>query len=132
MHVFVRREPGELSHWRGPRSRGSGELDQPLKKVFFLSLLPLLLLLAIFGGLQMAGGYAGVIAFATIALAVRGRAGARPFFPLRACLFAPVWVFERSLGIYWALFRRLRGAPLGTERIAPAESRSGEKRASGE
>ena len=48
------------------------------------------------GGLRLAGVYAGVIAFSSVGLALRGRTGASAFFPLRACLFAPLWVFERS------------------------------------
>ena len=41
------------------------------------------------------------------------RSGATPFFPVRACLAAPLWVLERSVSVYWALFRKLRG--LGDE-----------------
>jgi hypothetical protein len=62
-----------------------------------------------FGGLRTAGGYGGVIVIGALALAIRGRAGAAPFFPLRACLAAPLWVLERALSVYWALFRKLRG-----------------------
>ncbi|HKR63105.1 MAG TPA: hypothetical protein VJZ00_05180 [Thermoanaerobaculia bacterium] len=108
--VFVRRQPGAFDDWldRQPRI-ASRDFVLPVKTAFFFALLPLLLLLGVLGGLQIATGYAGLIAFATIALAMRGRVGATTFFPLHACFFAPLWVFERSLSVYWALFRKLRG-----------------------
>ena len=110
-NVFVRREPGALDEWVAERPRAAGvDFTLPIKTAFFLSLLPLLLLLTVLGGAQLAGGYASVVAFASIALALRGRSGAATFFPLRACLFAPVWVLERSVSVYWALFRKLSGA----------------------
>ena len=106
--VFVQRRPRAFREWLAQRPRLAGEdFDLPVKTAFFLSTLPLLLLLAVAGGLQLASGYAGAIAFASLALAVRGRAGASSFFPLRACFFAPLWVFERSVSVYWALLLKL-------------------------
>lgn len=124
-HVFVRREPGPLAEWLASRPRMAGsDFILPIKTAFFLSLLPFFLLLAVVGGAEIAGGYAGVIAFGSVVLAMRGRSGASMFFPLRACLFAPVWVLERSLSVYWALFRKLRGNDQDVVGIAaPAESR---------
>ena len=68
---------------------------------------------------------------ASTALALRGRAGAATFFPLRAVLFAPLWVFERSVSVYWALIRRLRGSdePM---RVAVPDRARGTRVASGE
>jgi len=107
-HVFVRREPPRLPHWLALRAReASTDLVVPMKSAFFLAIVPLLVVLAAIGGAEVAGGYAGVMAFASVVLAVRGRVGAGKFFPLRACLFAPLWIFERSVTIYWALFERL-------------------------
>jgi hypothetical protein len=108
------------------------DLDLPMKSVFFFSLMPMLLLLGALGGLRLAGGYASAIAFASFALALRGRAGAASFFPLRACLYAPLWVFERSVSVYWALFRKLRGLDAGTASEAIPQRTSGERVASGE
>jgi hypothetical protein len=131
-NVFVRREPGALDEWLSERLRAAGDdFALPFKSVFFFSLVPVLLLLAVIGGIRLAGSYASVIAFATFALAVRGRAGAAQFFPLRACLFAPVWVFERSVSVYWALFRKLRGADAEAEGVSePAADTSSTLRAS--
>ncbi len=132
-NVFVRRQPGALDEWLHERPRAAGDdFSLPFKSVFFFSLMPVLLLLAVLGGLRLAGSYASVIAFATFALAVRGRVGAAEFFPLRACLFAPVWVFERSVSVYWALFRKLRGADIETAGISePAADTAANLRARG-
>ena len=120
--VFVRRQPGAFDEWLQERPRIAGnDFALPLKSAFFFSLVPFLLLLGIFGGARLAGVYAGLIAFTSVGLAVRGRAGATSYFPLHACLFAPVWVLERSVSVYWALFRKIRGVEADPQRIAVPE-----------
>jgi hypothetical protein len=110
-HVFVRRLPPALTDWLQDRPKQAGDdFDLPVKTAFFFALLPLTIVIAICGGMRLAGSYAGAIAFASIALAIRGRGGATTFFPIRACLYAPLWVIERSASVYWALFQRLQHA----------------------
>jgi hypothetical protein len=124
--VFVRRLPPQLAEWLSERPRQAGaDFQLPAKSAFFLALLPLALVLAAFGGAQLAGGYAGAVAMGAMALAVRGRLGAATVFPLRACLCAPLWVLERSVSVYWALIVKLRsyqfpvaGAPTGNSQLA--------------
>jgi hypothetical protein len=131
--VFVRRRPARLPEWVAERARQAGDdFALPVKTAFFFSLLPLLVVLALLGGLEMAGGYAGVIGSASLALALRGRAGAGSFFPLRAALFAPLWVLERSLSVYWALYRKLRGRDADPSRIAVPDRGPGTQVASGQ
>jgi hypothetical protein len=117
-NVFVRRQTAPLPAWWSQRARDAAiDLSSPARSVFFLGFVPLLIVLALAGGLQIASGYAGILAFASVALAVRGRVGAGKFFPAHACVFAPLWIAERSLTVYWALFARLRGAaahPVGS------------------
>jgi hypothetical protein len=103
-----------------------------VKTAFFFALLPVAILLATFGGFRLAGGYAGAIAFGSMVLALRGRGGATTFFPLRACLCAPLWVFERSVSVYWALFRKLQDSANDASRPTVAERAAGAKVASGE
>jgi DNA-binding MarR family transcriptional regulator len=129
--VFVRRLPPPLDHWLRDRPRqADGDFALPVKTAFFFALLPVAILLATFGGIKLAGGYAGAIACASMILAVRGRGGASSFFPLRACLCAPLWVFERSVSVYWALFRKLQGSSTETTHPAVAEGGAGAKVAS--
>lgn len=131
--VFVRREPGAFSEWLATRPRIAGDdFTFPMKTAFFFSLVPLLILFAVLGDAGLVGGYAGAIAFAATGLAIRGRVGAANVFPFRACLYAPLWVFERSLSVYWALFRKLRGADEDPSRVPMPERARGTKVASGE
>jgi hypothetical protein len=108
--VFARRAPSPFREWLRQRAQlASDEFELPVKTGFFLALAPLLLLLALLGGIEFASGYAGLIAFASFALAVRGRIGAGEYFPLRSCFLAPLWIVERSLSVYWAVFLKFRG-----------------------
>jgi hypothetical protein len=119
--LFVRCEPPTVASWLRERARqANDDFALPAKTAFFFALLPLAALLIAFGGASLAGGYAGALAAASLALALRGRAGAAAVFPLRACLFAPLWLLERSVSVYWALLRKLSGATV--ER--PVEARS--------
>ena len=130
--VFVRRLPPLFEEWIEERPRqADDDFSLPVKTAFFLALIPLALLLAAFGGVRLAGGYAGAIACGSLVLAVRGRAGAAAFFPLRASLFAPLWVLERSVSVYWALFRKLRGVAGEPGRL-PVADRANARVASGE
>lgn len=125
--VFVQRLPPPLEEWFEERPRqADDDFSLPVKTAFFFALLPMALLLATFGGPRVVGSYGGAVVLGALALAVRGRAGATPFFPLRACLAAPLWVLERSVSVYWALFRKLRGA--GDEpRTVPIADRARER-----
>jgi hypothetical protein len=108
--LFVRRCPPRLDEWLRERPREADrDFNIPSKSAFFFALIPMAILLALIGGGRIAAGYTGAVAFASIVLAVRGRMGAGAFFPLRACLYAPLWVLERSVSVYWALLRKVRG-----------------------
>ncbi|HEX7191708.1 MAG TPA: hypothetical protein VF381_09065 [Thermoanaerobaculia bacterium] len=107
--LFVRRCPPHFGEWLRERPREADlDFDVPAKSAFFFALIPMAALLALMGGGRLAIGYTSAVAFASIVIAFRGRIGARAFFPLRACLFAPLWVLERSVSVYWALLQRMR------------------------
>jgi hypothetical protein len=130
--VFIQREPPALGDWLRERPRqADDDFSLPVKSAFFFAFLPMTLILALLGGLRIATGYAGAVAFASTVLALRGRIGAAPFFPLRTCLFAPLWVLERSLSVYWALFRKMRGVTAEPTLPVPDRAR-GTRVASGE
>jgi hypothetical protein len=131
--VFVRRLPPPLGDWLHDRPKQAGDdFAMPVKTAFFFALLPVAMILAVLGGARLAGGYAGAIALSSLVLAIRGRAGKATFFPLRACLSAPLWVLERSISVYWALFRKLHEASRDVAHPAIAERGAGTKVASGE
>jgi hypothetical protein len=108
--LFVRCEPPTVGSWLRERARhANDDFALPLKTAFFFALLPVAALLVTFGGAPFAGGYAGALVVGSFALALRGRAGAAGVFPFRAALFAPLWMLERSVSVYWALLRKLAG-----------------------
>jgi hypothetical protein len=110
--LFVRRCPPQLTEWLRERARiADREFDVPAKSALFFALIPMAILLSLLGSARMAVGYTSAVAFLSIVLAIRGRAGASAFFPLRACLYAPLWVLERSVSVYWALLVKMRGMP---------------------
>jgi len=108
--LFVRCEPPRMATWLRERARqADDDFALPLKTAFFFALLPVAALLIAFGGTSLAGSYAAALVVGSLALALRGRAGASQVFPFRACLFAPLWLLERSVSVYWALLRKLSG-----------------------
>lgn len=112
-NVLARRKAGTFRQWLAQRPLSAEEdFVEPVKTAFFLAILPFLILLGVLGGTRMAGTYAGLLAFAAIGLAIRGRSGVGSATPLHATLFAPLWILERSISVYWALGRRMRGAGL--------------------
>jgi hypothetical protein len=115
--LFVRCEPPAIGSWLRERARhANDDFALPLKTAFFFALLPAAALLVAFGGAPVAGGYAGALVVGSLALALRGRAGAGNVFPFRAALFAPLWMLERSISVYWALLRKLAGRTVTSPR----------------
>jgi hypothetical protein len=129
--VFVRRDPPRLSQWIAERVRhADDDFAAPVKTALFFAVMPLMILLVLSGAAGFAASFAGAVACASVMLAVRGRSGAEQVFPARAILFAPLWTAERSITVYWALFRRLRGTRREEPAVAVADG-TGSKVASG-
>ncbi len=115
----MRRVPPPLDEWMRERPRlADDDFMMPVKSAFFFALLPMAMLLMAFAGVRAMAGYAGAVAFTSIVLAIRGRGGAAAIFPLRTCFFAPLWVLERSVSVYWALLRKLRPATVEASTVA--------------
>jgi len=130
--LFVKRCPPALQQWWRERpSAADDDFALPVKTAFFFALIPMTMLLLVFGGPRVAIGFSSAVAFASIVLALRGRSGASSFFPLRACLFAPLWVLERSVSVYWALLRKVQFGAGETASVADAEVVPGALRRSG-
>ncbi len=128
--LFVRKEPPSLLAWLRTRRLDAFDPASPMRTFFFLAAIPLLIFLAIAGGMDIAGGYAAVVGFASVVLAVRGRIGASRVFPIRACLFAPLWILERSMSASWSMFTRLRAATASPSTAGTV--RANERAASGQ
>lgn len=114
---FIQKRPPTLTKWREQRPRQAYEdFGMRAKTALFFSLLPAGIALGIFRGRKAARAFAFGAALGSVVLALLGRReGASRFFPLSVCLAAPLWIFERSLSTYWALWWKLRhgGYPFG-------------------
>jgi hypothetical protein len=115
---FILKRPPTLTKWFEQRPRQAYEdFVMRAKTAAFLSVLPLILAITLSRGIR-----AGVLIFATlflgsILLSTRGllRDSAFRFFPVSSPLYAPLWLMERSLSVYWALYWKVRygGYPFG-------------------
>ena len=110
--VFVLRRPSTTRHFFSQRVRQAyDELARPARLVFQLALLPVAIMLFRFGG----GTLVGLGAFASVAIAEAGRRrdGATRYFPASTVWFAPLWLVERAVCIWLAVFSRvlLGGVP---------------------
>ena len=129
LDLFVRKRPPVLRKWIEQRPRQAYE-DFGLrgKTALFFALPPLSLGVAWrFGGKGIVISLA-LIALLSSALALRGwrRGHARKYFPLRVIFFAPLWVCERSLSTYWALYWLLvhGGYPFGGQLLSRGTGRA--------
>ncbi len=115
---FVQKRPPTLQKWKEQRPRQAYEDFGLRGKTALFMVLPLLLLLsAVAAGL---GGFIICVAILSIfAMALACAGGARglasEYIPPWLCLYAPLWIFERSCSTYLALYWyvRHRGYPFG-------------------
>jgi hypothetical protein len=133
LDAFVHRPPATLSDWIAARpGRAAAIFDSGAKAGFFLTFLPLLMIAGVFGGAAFAATAFATVAFASIAVALRGRRGAEHAVPLYAALLAPLWIVERSVLVYVALYSRFAGAAAATEPASAGTDGSRSRAASGE
>jgi hypothetical protein len=114
-NFFVRKRPPTFRKWLEQRPRQAYEdFGLRFKTFLFASLLPIAIILALINSRWLAifsvlGG--------SILLALGGwlRGSARNYFPFHVCLFAPLWIVERTLSTYWAFYWLLTrgGYPFG-------------------
>ncbi|MFN2508502.1 MAG: glycosyltransferase family 2 protein [Chthoniobacterales bacterium] len=115
---FIQKRPPTLRKWREQRPRQAYEDFGLRAKTALFLLLPLVVAasaaLAGLGGLILC---LAAISVFSVALACAGgaRGEASEYIPPWVCLYAPLWVFERSISTYWALYwyMRYRGYPFG-------------------
>lgn len=107
LDLFVRRLPPAASHYRGQRVRQAfDDLGVPIRLGAFLALLPALAAALLRGRGRKAA--AAVAAPVAIAEAGRRRACGRSVYPATSALLAPLWVAERAITSWLALWARLR------------------------
>ena len=116
--LFVARLPCPAPHFFRQRVRQAyDDFAQPLRLAAELSLLPVLLW-SLHRPRRLLAGAGAVVAAAEYG---RRRAGGSLVFGSAAPLWAPAWVAERSVCIWAALYRRLRGGiPYAGSRLKTA------------
>jgi hypothetical protein len=116
--LFVEKRSPLFRKWIEQRPRQAYEdFGLRSKTALFLILIPLLFLAGLFYGGKGVGVYLATVSFLSFSLALRGRLRGRAaeFFPLQCCFFAPLWILERTLSTYAALYWYFRrgGYPFG-------------------
>ena len=106
-NLFVRKRPPSLRKWVEQRPRQAYEdFGLRAKTALFLSLPILAISIAAMAGWKSLFAYLFGVSIVSGLLAAIGRlrGTAARCFPISICFFAPLWVVERSLSTYWALY----------------------------
>ncbi|HEY2139590.1 MAG TPA: hypothetical protein VGH00_05880 [Chthoniobacterales bacterium] len=107
INLFVRKRPPILRKWIEQRPRQAYEdFGLRAKTALFLSVPILGAWIGFEFGATSLIYYLIWLALTSIALAIAGRrrGTAAKYFPLSVCLFAPLWILERTASTYWALY----------------------------
>jgi hypothetical protein len=126
---FIHKRPPTFQKWLEQRPRQAYEdFVMRFKTALFMSLIPATVALARFVSLRAALAFVALVAVVSMLIAARGRwsDGARRFFPASVLLYAPVWILERALSVYWALYWRVTrgGYPFGDRLLSKGTGRS--------
>jgi hypothetical protein len=126
---FILKRPPTLRKWFEQRPRQAYEdFDMRTKTILFMSLLPSTIALALLSGARAALAFLLVVSICAGLLAGRGllRDQAYRFFPAHVILYAPLWILERGLSVYWALYWRLAhgGYPFGEHLLSKGTGRA--------
>ena len=129
LDFFILKRPPTLRKWLEQRPRQAYEdFDMRAKTLLFMSLLPAVIALGVFSGADAALAFFFVLSTCAAIVAGRGlsRDQAYHFFPAHVILYAPLWLLERSLSVYWALYWRLvhGGYPFGERLLSKGTGRA--------
>jgi hypothetical protein len=106
-NLFVQKRPPLFRKWIEQRPRQAYEdFGLRAKTTLFFSVPILALMIGSAWGAKALLLYSLILFAVSIALAVAGRrrGKASNYFPWSVCLFAALWIVERSFSTYWALY----------------------------
>jgi hypothetical protein len=117
-NLFVQKRPPRFRKWIEQRPRQAYEdFGLRSKTALFFSLPLIVIVVSFAAGFTAVLFYAAAVAASAMVLAAAGRlrGAAAEYFPASTCFFAPLWVLERTLSTYWALYWHAvhRGYPFG-------------------
>jgi len=126
---FILKRPPTLRKWLEQRPRQAYEdFGMRTKTILFMSLLPSAIALAVFSSAGAALAFFFVVSTCAAIVAGRGllRDQAYHFFPGHVILYAPLWLLERSVSVYGALYWRLvhGGYPFGEQLLSKGTGRA--------
>ncbi|MEN3368097.1 MAG: hypothetical protein V7609_240 [Verrucomicrobiota bacterium] len=106
-NLFVQKLPPRLKKWIEQRPRQAYEdFGLRTKTALFFGLPLVAIVVGLAAGFTAVLFYAAAVAASAMVLAAAGRlrGAAAKYFPASVCLFAPLWILERTLSTYWALY----------------------------
>ncbi|HEY6805327.1 MAG TPA: glycosyltransferase family 2 protein [Pyrinomonadaceae bacterium] len=123
LDFFILKRPPTFKKWVEQRPRQAYEdFVMRLKTMAFMSVLPLASALLVFRGLWSAVAFAAIVSVLALVLCSMGlvRTSAFRVFSTSTPLFAPLWILERSVSVYWAIYWRVRygGYPFGDKLLS--------------
>lgn len=129
LDLFILKRPPTFKKWIEQRPRQAYEdFVMRGKTALFISLVPLAALLGLFVGARATLGFVFVVSICAMLCALRGmwRNQAYKFFPASTIFYAPLWILERALSVYWALYWRTArgGYPFGDRLLSKGTGRA--------
>ncbi len=129
LDLFILKRPPTFRKWMEQRPRQAYEdFAMRAKTVLFMSLLPLVIALGLAWGARAALLFTLFVSVSAMLIALRGlwRDKAYRFFPFPVILYAPLWVLERSVSTYGALYWRAAhgGYPFGDRLLSKGTGRA--------
>jgi hypothetical protein len=129
LDLFILKRPPTFRKWVEQRPRQAYEdFVMRAKTLLFISLLPLTIILGLFMKARAALAFICFVFVSAMLIALRGilRDKAYRFFPAYVILYAPVWVIERVLSTYWAIYWRVArgGYPFGDRLLSKGTGRA--------
>ncbi len=123
LDFFIPKLPPTFRKWLEQRPRQAYEdFVMRVKTAAFISVLPTALGLSFLVNVSAAIFFLAFLSLVSVMLSSRGmlRDAAYRFFPVSSPLCAPLWLLERSLSVYWALYwwARYGGYPFGPKLLS--------------
>ncbi|HEV2806070.1 MAG TPA: glycosyltransferase [Chthoniobacterales bacterium] len=107
VNLFVRKRPPAFRKWIEQRPRQAYEdFGLRAKTALFFSLPLFAALIGALCGWKRFLIFLAAISFAAVGVALAGwfRGTASKYFPVSVCAIAPLWILERTVSTYWALY----------------------------
>jgi hypothetical protein len=129
LDFFVLKRPPTFHKWLEQRPRQAYEdFAMRAKTIFFMAVLPVTIALGVLLGTRAGIGFFIFLSALVVLLACRGlwRDAAYRVYPSGVVLYAPLWLVERALSVYWALYWRMvyGGYPFGDRILAKGTGRA--------